>query len=247
MPKVYGLVFLLCVAAIQSGEVVAQDSQSSEQLPPSSESRLDWVYENTDPPEHAGLLGKRALSGWYLARNISTRYDNNAGDIQGFRSLLNLPALSFGTDHPIDVDFGIQFGHSELDWNRYQLGPTWDLNDFVLGATIHTELTERFRPFLAIGADFAWQSVKGLDGPDDDTITRQQDIEFLFQPGLEFDITEFLAYRLTVATNTDSISHSAIFNDFIVWPHERFFLHAGAGFVKGGSSPLFLMGGGLTF
>lgn len=247
MTKVYGILLLLWAVTIQSLDASAQESQSSEPFSPSSESQLDWVYENTDPPEHAGLLGKRTLSGWFLTSNISTRYIDDAGDVQGFRTLLNLPALSFGTERPIDVDFGILFERVGLEWNRYQLGPTWDRNDLVLTATIHTEVTERFRPFLAIGADFAWQSIQGLNGPDDDTTIRQQDIQFVILPGLEFDITDFLAYRLTVDTNTDSISHSAVFNDFIVWPHERCFLHAGIGFVKGASSPLFLMGGGLTF
>lgn len=247
MIRALRLLFLLCVLASLSRFVRAQEPDT-DNLPQSApESRLGSVFAMTESPDHAGFLGKRILRGSFFTASVSTRYASDVGDVRGYSAMVNLPIASFGTDVPINVDVLGLFGQAGVHWDRNPYGPTWENSNFLMGTVIHTAVTERFRPYVELDLNIFQEDVKGLYGPYDASTTRFEGARLEIESGLEYDITDFCAYRLAVGTNAKEFSRWWTRSALIIWPHERVFIEGGIGFRSRSSEPRFSIGGGLAF
>jgi hypothetical protein len=214
--------------------------------------KVDSVFNSSSRDDSPGLLGKIFLQNRYRYINE----DNSVvGDSwQGFDTLLNLPAVTLDTPTPLDVDVFAGYVNMEIHGARWYR-PDIKSEAFNIGASIYPSQAAPFRPFLQLGARFIQSQYTSNSGilngfPWDvaPTHTNRHDTRLVLNAGLEYDIFDSLAYRLTLFAETqDRFEDSAIMNEFILWPTKRIFLRGGITSDLTGSNAGCLVGGGLAF
>ncbi len=207
---------------------------------------------DADSSDHSpGLLGKIFLQNRYRYFDV----DNSVvGDSwQGYDMLLNLPVLTIDTPTPLDVDMFAGYVNMEIQGDRW-FRPDIQTEAFNIGASIYPSHTAPLRPFLQLGARFVETDYISNDGlglwfPNfAPTHTKFDDTQLLLNAGLEYDLFDSLAYRLTVYAETEeSFSESAFMNELILWPSEHIFLRGGITADFNGEHVGYIFGGGLAF
>lgn len=266
-PRQFTTALLLLTGLLASTGTVQLAAQ--ETLP---ETLFDEVYDSPvmpeqndrliaapDPSQHAGLLGKI----WMQQRYVHFRIDDpDVRQIdkspQGFDSRINLPLMTLDLPIPLDFDVFGAYTNAGLKGSA-GTGPPLDLHIsmngksevYSVGTTIYPTMSEKWRPFVQIGADFVRTDTDitltdGVDTFADNIVDHET--ELLLNAGFEFDLLDYLGYRMTVDIETDSgIEDSAISNDLILWPHEHLYLRGGMVTPMNGDGMGFIVGGGLAF
>lgn len=221
--------------------------------------RVDTVLNAPDPSDHAGLLGKVFMQQRYLQLPVDEPAIRQIDKtLQGFDTFVNLPAVTL--DLPIPLDFDVFFGYTNVGLKGAILsGPPLDIRAslnakaevFSVGTTIYPTWSERWRPFVQVGAEFGRSDVdvsivSPLGGFADSFV--EHDTSLLLNVGFEVDLLNFLGYRMTLLSETsDRFGDSILLNELILWPHERIFIRGGAGIALDSDRPGFAIGGGLAF
>ena len=213
---------------------------------------VNSVFENSSTEQSPGLLGKIFIQNRYRYLDV----ENGAvGDSwQGFDALLNLPVFTIDTPTPLDVDLFAGYVNMEIKGAR-SFRPDIQSEAFNLGASIYPSRTAPLRPFLQLGARFIQTEYTASSGYMTGTPWNlapihvdRNDTRLILNAGLEYDIFDSLAYRLTLFAETqDQFEDSAIMNEFIMWPTQRIFLRGGFTTDLSGYNSGFLVGGGLAF
>jgi len=213
---------------------------------------VNSVFNDSSSDNSPGLLGKFFLQNRYRYLDVQ---NNAVGDSwQGFDALLNLPAFTIDTPTPLDVDVYAGYVNMEIKGAR-SYRPDIKSEAFNLGASIYPSRTAPLRPFLQLGARFIETEYTGSSGIMTGTPwnlapvhANRSDTRLILNAGLEYDLFESLAYRLTLFAETkDQFEDSAIMNELIMWPTERIFLRGGFTTDLSGNNAGFLVGGGLAF
>ena len=213
---------------------------------------VNSVFGSSSSDDSPGLLGKIFLQNRYRYLDV----ENNAvGDSwQGFDTLLNLPAFTIDTPTPLDVDVFAGYVNMEIKGDR-SYRPDIKSEAFNLGASIYPARAAALRPFLQLGARFIQTEYAASSGIITGTPwdlapvhAERHDTRLILNAGLEYDIFDSLAYRLTLFTETQGqFEDSALMNELIMWPTQRIFLRGGFTTDLSGYNPGFLVGGGLAF
>ena len=159
-------------------------------------------------------------------------------------------------DLPTPIDFDVFFGYSNLglkgaanlgDPLNIPVAVNAKLEGYTVGTTIYPTLAESFRPFVQVGAVFSRTDADfmlgflGGNAVDHDT-------RLLANVGFEYDILDYLGYRMTLNLETkDRFQDSIITNDLILWPHDKIFVRGGLATSLDGGGIGFTIGGGLAF
>lgn len=213
---------------------------------------VNSVFDSPSSDDSPGLLGKIFLQNRY---RYFDEQNNAVGDSwQGFDTLLNLPAFTIGTPTPFDVDVFAGYVNMELKGERFYR-PDIKSEAFNIGASIYPSQTAPLRPFLQLGARFIETEYTGSSGVMTGTPWNlapvhvyRNDTRLILNAGLEYDLFESLAYRLTLFTETQGqFEDSALMNELIMWPTRRIFLRGGFTTDLSGDNAGFLVGGGLAF
>lgn len=213
---------------------------------------VNSVFGASTTDNSPGLLGKIFLQNRYRYLDV----ENNAlGDSwQGFDTLLNLPAFTIDTPTPLDVDLYAGYVSMEIQGDR-SYRPDIKSEAFNLGASIYPARTAPLRPFLQVGARFIETEYTASSGVMTGTPWSLAPVHadrnatrLILNAGLEYDIFESLAYRLTLFAETKGqFEDSALMNELILWPTQRIFLRGGITTDLSGYNGGFLVGGGLAF
>lgn len=240
-----------------SPPLLAQDFFPSEV---ESSDRVSSVMNAPDPSDHAGLLGKIYMQQRYVSLKVDERHLRQIDkSLQGFDTFINLPAITL--DLPTPLDFDVFFGYGNLGLKGSEgTGPPLDLTvgmnakieSYTVGTTIYPTLSEKWRPFVQVGAQFSRSDTDisvnaGQFGSfavnDVDHETR-----LLLNGGFETDLLDCLAYRMALHAETeDRFLDSRITNDLILWPHDKIFVRGGIVSSLDGGGLGFTVGGGLAF
>ncbi len=245
------------------GGSLGQALRAQDSVPPAPAAtfqRVDSIMNAPEPSEHAGLLGKIYMQDRYQYQSVD---NSNLRQIdkswQGFDTLINLPAITFDTPTPLDVDVFFGYTNVGLKGNKAfgpPLNATALLNSkteaFSVGASIYPTLSTQWRPFVQVGAKFLRSDTDfsvnagALGSFADNTVNHET--KLLLNAGFEYDLLDSLAYRMTLHGETKHrFQDSAITNDLILWPVERIFLRGGLVSTLDGSHFGFSFGGGLAF
>ncbi len=221
--------------------------------------RVDLLLNAPDPADHTGLLGKVFMQQRYLQLPVDEPEIRQLDKtLQGFDTLVNLPAVTL--DLPIPLDFDAFFGYTNVGLKgSISSGPPLDIRAslhaksevFSVGTTIYPTWSERWRPFVQVGAEFSRSDVDvSIIGPLGGFAANfvDHDTSLLLNAGFEVDLLDFLGYRMTLLTETsDRFGDSILLNELILWPHERIFVRGGIGTSLESDRPGFAIGGGLAF
>ena len=240
-----------------SPPLLAQDFLPSEL---ETSDRVSSVMNAPDPSDHAGLLGKIYMQQRYVWLNVDDQ-DLRQIDksLQGFDTFINLPAMTL--DLPTPLDFDVFFGYGNVGLKgSLGTGAPLDLavalnakiESYVVGTTIYPTLSEKWRPFVQVGAQFSRSDsdVSVNAGQFGSFAVNDVDHEtrLLVNGGFEADLLDCLAYRMVFHAETeDRIQDSRITNDLILWPHDKIFVRGGIVSSLDGGGLGFTVGGGLAF
>ncbi len=250
----HSLLFVLAWGSL-CGFLKGQEYQSADM----STDRVDSVLNAPDPSDHAGLLGKVYMQQLYLYLDVD---DPNIRQIdkslQGFDAYVNLPVMTLDWSIPLDFDVFMGYTNAGLKGTT-AIGPPVNVQALLnakaevysVGTTIYPTLSEHWRPFVQVGAEF---SRADLDivintplGTFADNVV-DHDSDLLLNAGFEFDVLDYLGYRMSFDIETsDRFQDSMMFNELILWPHEKIFVRGGMASSLDGGGLGFAIGGGLAF
>ncbi len=255
---ILALLLLALIGAILSEPIVAQESLPLEGVEGGAD-RVDLLLNAPDPSDHAGLLGKVFMQQRYLQLPVDEPEIRQLDQtLQGFDTFVNLPALTL--DLPIPLDFDVFFGYTNVGLKgSISSGPPLDITArlnaksevFSVGTTIYPTWSERWRPFVQVGAELSRSDVdvsinSPFGGFADNFV--DHDTSLLFNAGFEVDLLDSLGFRMTLLAETsDRFGDSILLNELILWPHERIFVRGGIGTSLESDRPGFAIGGGLAF
>ncbi|MFV0442946.1 MAG: hypothetical protein ACK5Q5_05205 [Planctomycetaceae bacterium] len=218
------------------------------------ESLLDsWL--NMEQSEHAGLLGKRYVSGSYTYLSHGDSFlDQIDSSLEGYSINFNHPVLLPDYESWLGIDLFSSWstiglgGATHFQPGNIGLQFDSDTTASVYGGTIYGEpCCFPVRPLVQLGAVFSRNhSLILIDGFGGTFVDR--DTSLLFRAGMEADITDWLALRTVFDINThDSLSNSSFLADLIAWPTERIFFRGGLVAPLDGQGVGGHVGVGLTF
>ena len=254
------LLLIPALLAVMAWGTLCHPLAAQEFLPGEGDAeRVDTLLNAPDPSDHAGLLGKVFMQQRYLQLSIDDpdirQIDKT---LQGFDTLVNLPVMTLDLAFPLDFDVFLGYTNAGLKGSVLS-GPPLDLlvkfngrsDTLSVGTTIYPTLCERWRPFIQIGAEFSRSDVDlviiGPLGAFADTVV-DHETELLLNGGFEFDLLDWLGYRMTFhAETSDRLQDSIVTNELILWPHERVFIRGGMATSLDQGGPGFAIGGGLAF
>lgn len=258
IPLILTLLLVTLPGAVLSAPVAAQEHLPLEAMEEGPE-RVNSLLNAPDPSDHTGLLGKVFMQQRYLQLPVDEPEIRQIDkSLQGFDTLVNLPAVT--ADLPLPLDFDVFFGYTNVGLKgSLRSGPpaniTARLNAksevFSVGTTIYPTWSERWRPFVQIGAEFSRSdvdiAVNGPLGGFADTFV-EHDTSLLLNAGFEVDLLDSLGFRMTLLGETsDRSGDSILLHELILWPHERIFVRGGVGTSLNSDRPGFAIGGGLAF
>lgn len=256
------LVVLSALLLVINGGWRSRELRAQEFSPAEVETsdRVTSILNAPTSSDHAGLLGKISLQQRYLYLNVDDSEIRQIDQsLQGFDTLLNLPAITLDLPTPVDVD--VFFGYTNVGLKGSMAsGPPLDLTvslnakaeSYSVGTTIYPTMNTGWRPFVQVGAQFNRSDVDfafnaGALGSYADNVV-DRDTSLLLNAGLEADLLDALGYRMTLHAETEErFRDSMITNELILWPHERVFVRAGISSSLEGGGLGFAVGGGLAF